>query len=98
MCHHLLTFNQSPKSKTAACCTDQLCLIQGPVWQHVDHVEQVVEGLELWAKPDESPDKHRKAVYACMLMDSGVHTPESIPSSSLLLLAIGSSDLCVKYG
>ena len=69
MCHHLLTFDQSPKFKTAACCAGQLCLIQGPVWQHVDHVEQVVEGLELWQSlADRLISIMCKAVYACMLM------------------------------
>ena len=38
-----------------------------------------------------------KAVYVCMLMDSCVHTLHSIPCTGLLLLAIGSSDLCAKY-
>ena len=38
-----------------------------------------------------------KAVYVCMLMDSCVYTLHSIPHTSLLL-AVGSSDLCVEDG
>ena len=39
-----------------------------------------------------------KAVYVGMLVDRCVHTLHSIPSMGLLLLVVGSSDLCAEDG
>ena len=58
MCHHLLIFDQSPKSKTVAYCIVLPCLIQESVLQHGDHVGQAVEGLDHWTGPSGPPSMH----------------------------------------
>ena len=52
MCHHLLIFDQSPKSKTVAYCVGLPCLIQEPVLQHGDHVGQAVCNSHYNCMPD----------------------------------------------